>query len=58
MTEKRPNRISIHGDWQPGPRTPAWEQLWQKILTQVMAKVESAGAEDTSPEDMTNGKPH
>ncbi len=34
--------ILIQAEWQHGPRTPAWDALWRRILEEVLAPEEKA----------------
>lgn len=36
----RPGRFRIEARWQPGPRTPAYAELWRRILRDIAREEE------------------
>ena len=33
---RRPTFPKLTADWRPGPRTPAWSELWRCLLAEVV----------------------
>ena len=31
-----PTSPKLTADWRPGPRTPGWDELWRRILSDVL----------------------
>ena len=32
----RPTSPKLTADWRPGPRTPAWSELWRRLLAEAV----------------------
>jgi len=45
MSLRRPTEATLRAEWNSGERTPAWEELWRRILS-IATEQEVVAEED------------
>ena len=51
----RARPLEVTAEWRTGARTPEWERLWRRLLTNTITKEHRLEKVEPNPESLTDG---